>query len=206
MPDKSDKRDLSTEEILAADIASLTPQQMQTRIQVLQVLKAEQELEVAEHQNRAFQDAKEERQRQAANKTQIIEAEAQRLHDEQRTCKHQSGGKGMAGFFNGDGKQGRTVATQRLPTGEIYHLCFRCQKEWRLPKKADVVAGRQTLAQYRAQELEFYEVQAWDKPMFSTDSGEIPGSVQFRIPRLEQQKAKDDLEFDEFLTRTGART
>lgn len=204
MSDKKEK-ELTTEEILAADVASLTPDQMQTRIQILQVLKAQQELEVAEHQNRAFQDAKEERQRQARNKTTIIEAEAERVQNEQSACKHQSGGKGMTGFFNGDGKQGRTVATQRLPDGTVYHLCFRCQKEWRLPKKADVVAGRQTLAQYRAQEREFNEVQAWDKPMFSTDSGEIPGSIQFKIPRLEQQKAKDDAEFAEYLTRMGER-
>ncbi len=199
----SDKKEMTTEEILAADVASLTPQQMQTRIQILQVLKAQQELEVAEHQNREFQDKKEERIRQAKNKTVIIEVEAERIRNEQASCKHKSGGKGRSGFFAGDGKQGFAVSTQRLPTGEVYMLCMRCQREWHLPPKRDVLDGRMLLAEYRQKEREYHEAMSWEKPLFSTDSGEIPGSIQFRIPLLEARRAKDDAEFEAYLTRTG---
>jgi hypothetical protein len=204
MSDRKEK-EMSTEEILAADVASLTPQQMQTRIQILQVLKAQQELEVAEHQNREFQDKKEERIRQARNKTAIIEAEAELIRNTQNSCLHKSGGKGRAGFFQGDGKFGYTVSLQQLPTSETYGICLRCQREWHRPSKRAVLDGVLSLAAYRQQEREFAEMLSWDKPLTTTDSGEIAGSVLFRIPALEAARAKDDAEFNEFLQRQGAR-
>jgi hypothetical protein len=204
MSDKKE-RELSTEEILSAEVASLTPAQMQTRIQILQVLKAQQDLEISEHANRKFQDEKEERIRQARNKTKIIEMEQARISNEKSACKHKSGGKGLAQFFSGDGKQGYTVAEQQLPTGERYFLCSRCQREWHLPSKRLVLDASMSLAEYRRQEREYWEVAAWDRPLFQTDSGEVPGSVLFRIPQLEKQKALDDAEFAEFLRRQEAR-
>ena len=61
--------------------------------------------------------------------------------------------------------------------------------------------GSISLAEYRKKEREFWEVAAWDRPLFQTDSGEVPGSCLFKIPKLEKQKALDDAEFEVFLAR-----
>jgi hypothetical protein len=170
--------------------------------------KSERELELVETQNAEFQDKKVEKQRVAASKTIIIADEQERIQRERNTCKHKSGGKGLPGFFNGDGKWGYSVATQELPTGEVYYICFRCQEEWHLPKKRDVITaftkhglkeGMKALTEYRKRAAKYYEVAAWDKPLFNTDSGVIPGSVKFHIPRLIDQSIKDDQEFAETL-------
>jgi len=198
---------LSYQELVEADPDTLSQEDLLRRINLTQLKKAEREVELTESQNQVFQEKKLEQKRVAEAKTIIIEDENNRLEREHNMCKHKTGGKGLTGYFNGDGKQGYAVSTQQLPTKEVYFLCFRCQKEWRLPKKRAVLdaakqspkAGLIALAKYQKEEAEYYKVAAWDKPLFETDSGVTPGSVLFLLPRLEQQQAKDDAEFAAYL-------
>ncbi len=198
---------MSYAELIEADPDTLSAEDLMRRINLTQLKKAEREVELTESQNQIFQDKKSEAKRVAEAKSIIIEDEQNRLDRERNMCKHKTGGKGLTGYFNGDGKQGYSVSTQQLPTKEVYFICFRCQKEWHLPSKRKVLDARLkghkegliALAKYQKEEAEYYKVAAWDKPLFETDSGVTPGSVLFIIPRLEQQIAKDDSEFAAFL-------
>lgn len=196
---QSKPQQLTTEELLTADPVTLTAEQIDQRVRIAGLRKAERELEIVEAQNTEFQEKKIDAKRRADAKTLIIDEENQRKAREQGACRHKTGGKGLAGFYAGDGKQGYSVAIQKLPTSEVYFLCFRCQKEWHMPKKRDVLDGKITLAQYRAQEAEYAMVASWDRQLFDTDTGDIPGSCQFYIPRLEQQRQQDEIDFAAYL-------
>ena len=193
---------MTYQELMAAEPDDLSVEDLQRRINLTALKKAEREVEMVENQNVDYQDKKAEKKRVADGKTIIIADENARIERERSICKHKTGGKGLPGFYNGDGKQGYAVATQQLPTGEKYFLCFRCQNEWHLPSKRAVLKGELSLKDYRKLEAEYYAVAAWDKPLFETDSGMTPGSVLFRIPRLEEQKVKDDMEFQAMLDET----
>lgn len=186
-------------DLMSADPETLSMEDLTRRINLTSLHKAEREVELVESQNQVFQDQKTDKKRVADVKTAIIIEGRERIHGEQTRCQHKTGGKGLTGFHNGDGKQGYSVATQILPTGERYFICFRCQKEWHLPSKRAVLKGEMTLAKYFEQEKLFNLVASWEKPLFETDDGEFPGSVLFRIPRLENQRSLDDMEFHDYL-------
>ena len=189
-------------ELMAADPSTLSNDDLARRVNLAALRKAERELELVESQNQEFQDKREDKKRIAENKTQVLKEENERLAREKRNCAHKTGGKDRAGFFNGDGSiYGYCVAPQVLPTGEVYFICFRCQQEWHRPSKRAVLDGKMTLAEYRRQEEEYNTVSRWPKKSFETTNGEFPGSILFRIPKLELQRAKDDQEFAEYLNK-----
>jgi hypothetical protein len=190
---------LTDEEILSAPTASLSLADLQRRIVINQMRQAEVALEKTEVEAQKYREEKSERARKAAAGRQIVQDENERIQMERNYCKHLTGGKGLAGLLQGDGKQGYSIATQELPTGEIYHICFRCQREWHLPKKRDVLNGTSTLRQYREQEKEYHRISSVDKQLFATDTGGVPGSCKFRIPKLEAQRLLDDQEFAVYL-------
>lgn len=193
---------LSEAELMTADPSTLTNDELARRVNLAALRKAERELELVEAQNAEFADKKEDRRRIAENKTKTTEEENNRLEREKANCAHQTGGKDRAGFFNGDGSiYGSCTAPQVLPTGEVYYICFRCQKEWHKPSKRAVLEGRITLAQYQRLDQEYNQVARWPRKSFDTGNGEFPGSILFRIPALELQKAKDDQEFAAFLAK-----
>lgn len=188
-------------EIMAADIDTLTDEEVVRKMNLANLRKAEREIALVEEQNDQFALHKEEKKRKAVHGKMTEEEERSRLQNERSACYHKSGGKGRAGFFQGDGRWGYTVATQVLPTSEVYFICFRCQNEWHMPKKRDVINGVITVKQYYSAIEKYNEVAAWPKPLYDTESGEIPGATLFRIPRLEQQRVVDDREFEEFLAK-----
>jgi hypothetical protein len=200
------KKELSMQELLAANPSTLSNEEITRRINFINLRKAEREVEVIEAQNEEFQQTKEEKQRIAEVNRITQEEENARLSAERDGCFHKSGGKGRAGFFKGDGRWGYTVATQILPTSEVYYLCFRCQKEWHMPKKRDVITGKITLSQYYAQLKEYNDVATWPKPLYDTENGDIPGATRFTIPKLELQRAKDDADFEAFLAKQASRS
>lgn len=203
---------LSYAELMAADPDTLSTDEMNRRLALTNLKKAEREMELVETQNQKFQDEKIDRKRIADTKSTIIEEEKNRIAREQSICKHKTGGKGLPGFYNGDGKQGYAVATQELPTGEVYFICFRCQTEWHHPKwmqfnhkgknisgQRAVMEGIMSLDEYKRREAKYFEVKAWDKPLFETDSGVTPGSVKFHLPKLIEQQVRDDEDFQGYL-------
>ncbi len=196
---------LTEAELMAADPDSLSNDDLARRVNMATLRKAERELQLVESQNQEFADKREDRKRIAENKTKTLQQETERIERERTNCAHKTGGKDRAGFFNGDGSiYGYCIAPQVLPTGEIYFICFRCQKEWHKPSKRAVLTGEMSLATYRRLEQEYSEVSRWPKKSFDTGNGEFPGSILFRIPALELQKARDDQEFQEFLQTQSA--
>jgi|ERR1700741_5294491 len=193
--------------LLEADISTLDNEQLVRRFNLINVRKMERELALVEDQNRKFDDDKQEWRRRQEQRKGDLEATNAKIAQEQNACKHKTGGLGLDGWFNGDGKlYGSATALQVLPTGEIYGICFRCQKEWHAPKKSDVLTGQITLAQYFQQAKEYNEMLKWERGTFQTPNGEIPGSILFRIPKLELQRAKDDQAFSEYLSTLPAQT
>lgn len=190
-------------ELQAADPSTLTHDEITRRINLANLAKAERELVLVEEQNQKHADAKEEYRLRMIQRKEDIQHNADILARERGACKHKTGGKNLPGFFNGDGKWGYCVAPLSLPTNERYFLCMRCQEEWHLPKKRDVLNGNITLAQYRAQEAKYNEVSLWSKELFQTEDGSFPTSVVWNIPRLQIQQAKDDAEFATYLASVG---
>lgn len=200
MPNEA--KQLNEAELMAADPSTLSDAQILRRINLANLRKAERELHLVEEQNQNFADRQDEKKRVAKAKTEVMEANAESERIRRTACRHKTGGLGLHGFLNGDGKiYGYSSAPQILPTGEKYHLCIRCQNEWHMPKKRDVLNGRITLQQYYAQEREFQEVERWEHKTTETPNGEIAGSILFRIPILDRQRVKDDEEFEAFLAK-----
>lgn len=192
----SETKAMTEQELLAADPMSLTNDQLNKRIMLANLRKSEREYQLIEEQNNQYEEVKLERKRKAVQRNTDIQNENNDRDRKHAICNHKSGGKGLAGLFNGDGSQGYSVSTQMLPTGEMYHLCVRCFKEWHLPKRRDVINGVITLDQFTAQIAQFNEVASWDKRLFG-DS--MAASVTFNIPALNMQRMEDDRDFPLFL-------
>jgi len=214
-----EKKLLTMDELLAANVDSLTTEQLSRRSQIIVLMKQERELEVVNEQNRKFSEEREQRQKQIRETLRNIQQqheENQRIH---KMCHHKTGGKDRAGFFQGDGDvYGYCVSRQMLPTGEIYGLCFRCQKEWHSPiwwidlpdgshifdgRKA-VVEGKAALAVYCKQDKEFKEMLAWPAKTFEGQAGELPGGAMFLIPSIQKQFQKSAADFTAFLAKVPA--
>src|SRR5580698_5758850 len=130
----TEKKSMTIQELLDAPLDSLTVEDMGRRSQVILLMKAERALEVVNEQNRKFTEEKEQKQKQI--RTNLEQIAAQHAEDQRvkKLCRHKTGGKDRPGFFQGDGDiYGYAVSKQQLPTGEVYGLCFRCQKEWHDP-------------------------------------------------------------------------
>lgn len=191
---------MTTAELLAADAATLTIEQIQQRSLIVNLRKLEREAEMVEHQNVKFQEDKEERARKMKLRTDDIEAERQKIANEQAGCRHMTGGSGLAGFFSGDGSiYGSSTSVLELPTGERYILCFRCQREWHRPSKRAVIDGKLTLAQYQAEAEEFEKMLRVPRKSFDALNGEFCAASKFTIPKLIKQQQQDDADFAVFL-------
>lgn len=200
----SEVKSRSTQELLVADIGTLTIPEMERRQAVVTLMKAERELEVVNEQNRRFQDDKETRQRQATSNLENIRKQDEENARIQKMCRHKTGGKDRQGFFMGDGDvYGYAVSKQILPTGEIYGICFRCQKEWRSPKRngaqRKVINGEMTLAEYARQEQEYKDMLGFTCKTFEGQQGELPGGQMFMVPNLQRQLQQDQADFEAYL-------
>jgi hypothetical protein len=183
---------LTEAQLMAASPVDLSPEQIVLRREILALRKLEMESELTAVAIEKHNDEKTERARKMQHRQADIQAERDRIEAEQNGCLHLTGGSGLGGFFSGDGSiYGSSTAVQILPDGSYVGICFRCQREWRLPKKRDVIEGRQTLAAYRKQEKEFHEMLRWKRTSFAPWNGEFCAASQFRIPRLEEEKRKD---------------
>lgn len=151
-------------------------------------------LELTKRQVAEYKEQEQDAARKREIRVDAIKKEQESQKRLRSVCKHKTGGRGKAGFFSGDGRWGYCVTSQQLPTGEIYFMCFRCQKEWHMPKKSDVISGALSMADYRKQAAEYADVAAWDKPYFG-GGGEVCASVLFKIPALDLQEARDAEEF-----------
>lgn len=214
-----EEKKMTIEELLNAPMDSLSLEDMSRRSQVIILMKAERELEVVNEQNRVFSEVKEQRQRQIRVNLENIAREYAENERIRKMCKHQTGGKDRQGFFAGDGDiYGYAVSKQQLPTGEIYGLCFRCQKEWHspqwwatMPDGSSVFDGRRAvvekklpLTSYFKQEREFKEMLSWTCKTFEGNAGELPGGHMFLIPKLQRQFQESAELFTAFLQRVPA--
>ena len=198
---------LTDDQLLQANTSDLDNEQILRRSALVNLRKLEREEELTEYQNQKFRDDRETRNRMRDAKTENIAAEKDRIDRERRICKHKTGGMDKAGFFNGDGERyGSCTALLKLPTGEVYALCFRCQKEWHEPSKRSVITGEMSLAQYYKALKEYNEVLEWPRKSFAPWQGEICAASQFFIPKLQQQKEKDNRDFVVHLSKLPAQT
>lgn len=190
----------TVDQLLNADLGSLTTEELTRRKALIDVMASERNLDIVAAANQKFLDEKETRAKSAAAKTAAIKAEQEDNERIRKMCRHNTGGRDRQGFFLGDGEiYGRSVSKQQLPTGEIYGLCFRCQREWHRPSKRKVITGEITLAQYAQENREFDEMMSWKTTAFNTSTGELAGGQMFLVPTLMKQKQKDDEDFDKFL-------
>ena len=201
------KRIIKSEaELMAADISTLTEQELGRRSLMLNIRKAERESEMIENQNEEYQTKKEEKLRMKRIAVENAEAERQKTRQEQEGCAHKTGGEGLGGFFQGDGAiYGTSTAGLILPTGEVYYMCFRCQKEWHRPSKRKVLNGEMSLAEYREQEKAYNEAARWPRKSFAPWNGELCSASTFTIPKLQMQQQKDNIEFNAMLEKLAGR-
>ena len=197
-------KELTTAELLAANIDSLTTDQLVRRSAIISMQKNEREMELAIYENDKFRNAKEERIRMRKIAVENSAAERAKTEAEQLGCAHNTGGEGLSGFFAGDGSiYGSATAGLELPTGELYYLCFRCQKEWHHPRWTGgmraVIEGEITLEQYREQERQYNEIARRPRKSFQPWNGEFCSASKFNIPLLQARMAKDASDFEAYL-------
>lgn len=198
----SEHKQMTEQELLSADLMVLSEDQLAKRSLIINIRKAERELEVSANENEEFQTKKKERMRMKEVAIANSKAERQKIDGEQMNCAHKTGGEGLAGFFQGDGSiYGTSTVALRLPTQEVYYLCFRCQREWHLPLKRDFLNGRITIFEYEQQLKDYQEVSRWPRKTFAPMNGEICSASTFEIPLMRRQLDKDNSEFDTFMAK-----
>lgn len=160
-------------------------------IKQLQLEEQRQRLEMTRQQVAEFNEKQEDRKRVTRIRVEAVKKEAEETQRRQKQCRHKTGGKGKPGFLHGDGAKGYCVGQIALPTGELYMLCSRCQKEWHHPSwivKTEVYnTGKTTMTQSRfdRMEIEYNEALNWDHPYT-----EMMEASQFKIPMLEMIDVK----------------
>lgn len=198
---------MNDSQLLVADTSTLSNDQLLRRSALINIRKAERELDLAEYQNQKFRDDRETARRMNQAKIENIKAIHDKEKRERSLCKHMTGGMDKPGFFNGDGdKYGTCTALSKLPTGEVYALCFRCQEEWHAPSKRAVIDGEMPLADYFSILKKYNEVLGWPRKSFSPWMGEIQAASQFYIPKLKAQEEKDNRDFVVYLSKLPPQT
>src|SRR5580692_11018923 len=99
----SEPKELTTAELLAANIDSLSTDQLVRRSAIISMQKNEREMELAIFENDKFRQSKEEKARMRRISVENSEAERAKTLAEQSGCAHNTGGEGLSGFFQGDG-------------------------------------------------------------------------------------------------------
>lgn len=161
----------------------------QQELKAIQLEEAKIRLEVAKAQAQEFREKEENKKRVSAIRVEAVKREQEENERRQKVCKHKTGGKGKAGFVNGDGTHGYTVLPCVLPTGELYLTCTRCQREWHHPAwtvKMEVFSSynkktSMTKERYQKQLKEYEEALQWDH-----EYTEMMEASLFRIPALDQ--------------------
>lgn len=198
---------LEDKQLLVADTSTLSNDQLMRRSALINIRKAERELDLAEYQNQKFRDEQETRRMMNQAKIENIKAIQDKEAREKLMCKHMTGGMDKPGFFNGDGdKYGTCTALLQLPTTEIYALCFRCDNEWHAPSKRAVINGEISLAMYYTLLKKYNEVLAWPRKSFAPWMGEICAASLFNIPKLKAQQEKDNRDFVVFMSKLPPQT
>lgn len=203
---------LTADDLMNADPLTLTPEQIAMRRELVKLKTEEIALEKTRFENQKYIEEKLARENKAKAGRESHEAFLQKQRDEQAACWHKTGGSGLGGFFAGDGAvYGSATAGLELPTGELYFLCVRCQREWHHPKwpklwpdgkertgMRAVLDGLMTLAEYRQQEADFIAMMRQPRKSFEPLNGEFCAASKFFIPALENQMRKDKSEFEQF--------
>lgn len=160
-------------------------------IKQLQLEEQRQRLEMTRQQVSEFNEKQEEKKRVTKIRVQAVKMEREEESRRQKQCRHKTGGKGKPGFLHGDGAKGYCVGQIVKPTGELYMLCSRCQKEWRHPSwvvKIEVYdTGKTTMtrSQYDRMLDEYNTALNWDHPYT-----EMQEASQFKVPLLDMIDVK----------------
>jgi len=185
--------------IAISDLSLLTKEEIELRTLYINSRKADRELALVQQENQKFEDKQEEKARVRKINLENARLEKEKRDGEMAQCAHMTGGEGLAGLFQGDGAlYGSATFVQVLPTGEMVITCSRCTKEWRMPKKRDVLDRKMTISEYYKRANEFRDVLRWKRKTFEGINGEYMAASQFRIPALERQRQRDDEDFARF--------
>ena len=118
----------------------------------------------------------------------------------------------MPASSNGSGKQGYTLPKLKLPTGEVYVFCMRCQRSCSKADKGAVVNYLQkpdplkpkiSFEQYQREMRDYIWAMTRETPLFDVEGGDIPGSCQFSVPALTKKRERDAEEFAALLKEKG---
>jgi hypothetical protein len=143
----------------------------------LQMKKAEAELQDLE-ERLAEREMKRENKRQRSvingNTLRSIKS-GKEAH--QSLCNHRKGGNGADGIISGQGDDPQySVLKHRMPNGDVWVRCLRCQKWWKPPVKSlFIVKDKFDEAGFTAAQREYTEAVA-----FQTRN-QTSGSIQFRF-------------------------
>ena len=202
---------MTEQELLSADLVSLSAEDLQRRSLIVNIRRQERETEQIEYENERFKIAKDERLRARRLAVENAQKEREKVEAEQATCAHKTGGEGLAGILAGDGAiYGSSTAVLMLPTQEIYVLCCRCSKEWHNPAtcqcgrygvatKRAVVEGKASYEDFVRQSREFQEALRLPRKSFAPWNGEYCAASTFNIPELQSKREKDNRDFEAFL-------
>src|SRR6267378_2167396 len=159
---------------------------IEEQVKFYQLEEAKQRLEMTKQQVNEFKEKEADKERIRRIRVDAVKKEKQETERRQRQCRHKTGGKGKPGFLHGDGAKGFCVGQIALPTGELYLLCSRCQKEWHHPTwivKIEVYNTGNTAmtqSQYDRMLTEYNEALNWDHPYT-----EMMEASQFKVPLLD---------------------
>jgi hypothetical protein len=157
------------------------------QLKAIELQTAKMRMKIAQNEILEFEEKEENKARVAKIRVEAMRQEAAETNRRQTACKHKTGGKGKPGFLQGDGRHGYSVGHMVLPTGELYVMCIRCQKEWHHPNwlvKIEVYnTGKTTMTKARYHKLlaEYNEVLEWSHEL--TETAE---ASRFVVPLLDR--------------------
>ena len=105
---------------------------MPTELEEIELEERRLKLELMREQVETIRSKRESNRRKRADQARTEEFNRRKVLNEQASCAHRKGGRGILGIFSGNASD-YSVLKQTEPWGETYVKCQRCGKEWRDP-------------------------------------------------------------------------
>jgi len=166
---------MSDQDLLYADTDSLTTEQLERRLRILDLKIREASyksalrgLHVDENKEKDKEAAYKDRGRAIADKD-----NAQKQAQER--CTHRKGGNGLDGVVSGQGDDAQfSVIKHRMLWGDVWVHCTRCGRDWKPPLKRDHTAnGKFNETSYQIAYKEYQQALAFPTRNQMSSSGQF---------------------------------
>jgi hypothetical protein len=129
---------LNDKELMEADNSSLTNDQLQRKLMLIDIESRVSQAELTRHQTAQFKMKQAEQKDKFWSRGRELENTKRSQHKHQDQCSHKKGGRGIESLQKGGtDASDHAIIHHLLPNNEWWLRCTRCGKTWRPPYAED---------------------------------------------------------------------